>query len=93
MKRGITNNLIRRVVSAYPDGVEVQSGGYYLYFPQAGIVTATTDGGPNTPLVVKTVAVEVPKWARRSGWLIIAPGVEYNVEHSALIPMNEKNRR
>lgn len=93
MKRGITNDLIRRVVSAYPDGVEVQSGGYYRYFPQAGIVTATTGDGRSTPIVVKTVAVEVPKWARRSGWLIITPGVEYNVEHSALIPMNEKNRR
>lgn len=93
MKRGITNDLIRRVVSAYPDGVEVQSGGYYRYFPQAGIVTATTGDGRNTPIVVKTVAVEVPKWARRSGWLIIVPGADYNVEHSALIPMNEKNRR
>lgn len=93
MKRGITNDLIRRVVSAYPDGIEVQSGGYYRYFPLVGIVTATTGDGHNTPIVIKTVAVEVPKWARRSGWLIIAPGVEYNVEHSALIPMNEKNRR
>lgn len=93
MKRGITNDLIRRVVSAYPDGIEVQSGGYYRYFLQAGIITATTGDGRNTPIVVKTVAVEVPKWARRSGWLIIAPGVEYNVEHSELIPMNEKNRR
>ena len=92
MKRGITNDLIRSVVSAYPDGIEVQSGGHYRYFPQAGIITATTSGGRNTPIVVKTVAVEVPKWVRRSGWIIIAPGVEYTTEHSALIPMN-KNRR
>ena len=88
MKRGITNDLIQRVVAAYPDGVEVQSGGYYLYFPELGIVTATTGNGRTEPIVVKTVAVNVPKWVRRSGWIIIAPGVEYNTEHSALIPMN-----
>lgn len=89
MKRGITNDLIQRVVAAYPDGVEVQSGGYYRYFPQAGIITATTGDGFND----KTVAVNVPKWVRRSGWLIISPGVEYNTEHSALIPMNRNGRR
>lgn len=93
MKRGITNDLIQRVVAAYPDGIEVQSGGYYRYFPQAGIVTATTGDGRHTPIIVKTVAVRVPKWVRRSGWIIIVPGVEYSTEHSALIPMNEKNRR
>lgn len=93
MKRGITNDLIRRVVSAYPGGIKVQSGGCYRYFPQAGIVTATTGDGRTKPIVVKTVAVNVPKWVRRSGWIIIAPGVEYNTEHSALIPMNRGGRR
>lgn len=93
MKRGITNNLIERVLQAYPNGVEVQSGGYYRYFPQAGIITATTGDGRTKPIVIKTVAVNVPKWVRRSCWLIIAPGVEYNTEHSALIPMNRNGRR
>ena len=93
MKRGITNNLIQRVIDAYPDGVEVQSGGYYRYFPQAGIITATTGDGRTEPIVVKTVAVNVPKWVRCSGWVIISPGVEYNTEHSALIPMNRNGRR
>lgn len=92
MKRGITNNLIRCAIEAYPDGVQVQSGGYYRYFPQAGIVTATTGDDITEPIVVKTVAVNVPKWGRRSGWVIIAPGVEYNTEHSALIPMNRNGR-
>ena len=92
MKRGITNNLIQRVIGAYPDGVEVQSGGYYRYFPQAGIVTATTGDDRTEPIVVKTVAVMVPKLVRRFGWVIIAPGVEYNTEHSALIPMNRNGR-
>lgn len=87
MKRGITNDLIERVVRAYPKPLEIaRTGNFYRYWPFNGTVTVTTKAEDVYGVDVKIAAVRVPRWARKSGWLILSPPIKWSAEISELTP-------